>query len=953
MSRNMCHSNDGLFYQEELRLNRIKGQMSESAEFSQLRDNFPESLKPAFKLPQYQKFLKRHLPLLSGKEKSFESLALITSYAILKRLNDSLAFQMFMTDDRSVSEIRDQTEEATPFEAGLRLIFSEELKKFQVSLVSYIESNWFSTRHNETLVEDDSQRISKSPFDATHTQLLFAPSGSGKTAYIFAELKRNYGYYIVSSAIGKGGDAHSSGLDGNIFDPKVLKGVSRDTRELFDLLHCISPLSFGYRVTRWILVTFWNRIVEARCRVFRAFRKAGKLRSSPESWLSFQLNCDEWDPFSYIFRALSLFHVDTKNADSIEFLYAGDLSEDNVVQWVCLDEAQEDLRYHIVDDDYNNMLDIAMLGLFFPNFCRQAICAGTSLNLRKAIASRRLLDQVFFDSEVAKPYRKWSSVLDFPLVMDKSDLESTLRDCGLKSQKVLDTAAEHGSALFGRIKWTAMYAESILTELKKQKLSDEDTHTDDEYNALNLRNLADETYKTIITHLIDKLRIIEERGDGSKLLDQLLKAAISTDIRGLPHVFQHDSDMKLVDQDFAMVGTKIDQISIKLKRYFTIVTKKTNLLKARLRNHDDVEEGTIYLLSQAAHSKFSISGYTINAITPEVATNGFTIVDCKSIKMKSDKTKQAYNQNGRATRHSKLENDLSRWNLRIEVKTDNSLFAKLKEGVTLNTKTADEVNSFLEEHSYININIPIADLSMLVHNGFRIEQSTLVGELKERVVIDAILRFFDNKLNDKLINYIKGLSTRTGLGHPSEYFLTIVSIPHFSAVECELRKSWILRSFLFKSQQLRQFFTSSSNSGGRLHEKWKERRQRAKARLAQAENGSGSPSSQITDLQESTLVSGDRTVVKFDSLKDWVTGFLEWLTAIENGFKPCASFLFPHNDFGPDLIFALRTETGDIILCSIQVSRACRRSSSLWAKEKSCNKLWSTPFGFLQASMIR
>ena len=212
---------------------------------------------------------------------------------------------------------------------------------------------------------------------------------------------------------------------------------------------------------------------------------------------------------------------------------------------------------------------------------------------------------------------------------------------------------------------------------------------------------------------------------------------------------------------------------------------------------------------------------------------------------------------------------------------------------------------------------------------FSIKQSTLVGELKERVVIDAILRFFDSKLNDKLINYIKGLWSRTGLGHPSEYFLAIVSIPHSSAVECELRDSCMLRSFLFKSQQLRQFFTSSSNSGDRLREEWEERRQRVKASLAQAENGLGNQSSQITDLKESTLVSGGRTVMKFDSLENWIEQFLEWLTAIENGDKPCASFLLPHNDFGPDLIFALRTETGNIILCSIQVSRACRRSSSL------------------------
>ena len=306
---------------------------------------------------------------------------------------------------------------------------------------------------------------------------------------------------------------------------------------------------------------------------------------------------------------------------------------------MCLDEAQEDLQYHIVGVDRFNMLDIAMLGLFPHGFYRQAICAGTSLNLRKAIDSRSLLERVF--DGAGNQYWKWKSyksVLDFPLVMDESQLKSALRDCGIESKKVLEIAAKHGSALFGRIKWTAMYTESIKTELKKLGLSDSDTQTDEEYNALNLRHLADETYETVISHLIGKLRTIEERGDGSKLLNQLLEAAISADIRGLPHVFQHDSDMKLVDQGFAMVQTKIDPISIKLERYFIIVTKNINLLEARLTNSDDVEAGTIYLLSQAADSNFAVSGHTMNAITPEIATSGFTIVDCLTTKIKPIRT---------------------------------------------------------------------------------------------------------------------------------------------------------------------------------------------------------------------------------------------------------------------------------------------------------------------------
>lgn len=59
--------------------------------------------------------------------------------------------------------------------------------------------------------------------------------------------------------------------------------------------------------------------------------------------------------------------------------------------------------------------------------------------------------------------------------------------------------------------------------------------------------------------------------------------------------------------------------------------------------------------------------------------------------------------------------------------------------------------------------------------------------------------------------------------------------------------------------------------------------------------------------------------------------FLDWLAAVGEHRTPNASFLFPHNDFGPDIIFALRkkkpptdddtvgAKEDDVIVCSIQV----------------------------------
>lgn len=58
---------------------------------------------------------------------------------------------------------------------------------------------------------------------------------------------------------------------------------------------------------------------------------------------------------------------------------------------------------------------------------------------------------------------------------------------------------------------------------------------------------------------------------------------------------------------------------------------------------------------------------------------------------------------------------------------------------------------------------------------------------------------------------------------------------------------------------------------------------------------------------------------------------MDWLAAVEEHHTPNASFLFPHNDFGPDIVFALRKKKhptdddtngvgkDDVIVCSIQV----------------------------------
>ena len=98
-----------------------------------------------------------------------------------------------------------------------------------------------------------------------------------------------------------------------LFDPKVLAGVPRDTRELLMWLKDIWPLVAGMKDSDsfdYLFLTcsdWWRRIMETRHGIFRSFCAALGSHSSPALWLSFQLDYHDWDPFVDIFRVLVLF----------------------------------------------------------------------------------------------------------------------------------------------------------------------------------------------------------------------------------------------------------------------------------------------------------------------------------------------------------------------------------------------------------------------------------------------------------------------------------------------------------------------------------------------------------------------------------------------------------------------------------------------------------------------
>lgn len=79
-------------------------------------------------------------------------------------------------------------------------------------------------------------------------------------------------------------------------------------------------------------------------------------------------------------------------------------------------------------------------------------------------------------------------------------------------------------------------------------------------------------------------------------------------------------------------------------------------------------------------------------------------------------------------------------------------------------------------------------------------------------------------------------------------------------------------------------------------------------------------------IRDHCLVEGEKTGHCYDQSQSAVP-IWEWMRSIRENEKPVASFYFPDNLAGPDLVFALKSSKrreksprDDIVLCIVQVS---------------------------------
>ena len=132
-----------------------------------------------------------------------------------------------------------------------------------------------------------------------------------------------------------------------------------------------------------------------------------------------------------------------------------------------------------------------------------------------------------------------------------------------------------------------------------------------------------------------RLNALQERWDCGELLDQLLEAAISADILNRPHVFYEKSDLKLVEQGFAIVYSWMDDLESKLNGRFKFVGRKKRQLIAELKEDKSVEDGLVNLL-EVEKAQCVLTDCLTDKLTDGMLRDGFTLVDCSIAKLATD-----------------------------------------------------------------------------------------------------------------------------------------------------------------------------------------------------------------------------------------------------------------------------------------------------------------------------
>ena len=382
--------------------------------------------------------------------------------------------------------------------------------------------------------------------------LLYGVSGSGKTRTIEHHLHNHWGYYLLPGNL----NSTTQPIDGNLYDPRVEKGHSKDSCFLWGLIQNVDDVMPGMDNHKVSIAEWSNRLILSRHLIFNMFLKvtAQNLEAqNPAKWLEFQKSCSTFDPFETLFKLLLLFIGNFNSYLDLRFPdLMFDLSNLNSLLrkkpfYYCLDEAQCYLDTPIPirtpsEDNNPNLLGLVCTEiLLVPYKDARLIVSGTSLELQKTASTITSIRQ----SEGRKMApTKYKTFTDFPLLTSGEQLRSLVKERGLlvEPEGLLELVEKYGVPLQGRYLWSSRYVDrlkELMGPLDKDVIS----------------NAAEDTIKEAKDSLKERLsRLQDERKD--EILKELCRVVIQSELLDRPTIFQKDTDHTMITEAFAVVETQ-------------------------------------------------------------------------------------------------------------------------------------------------------------------------------------------------------------------------------------------------------------------------------------------------------------------------------------------------------------------------------------------------------------
>ena len=292
---------------------------------------------------------------------------------------------------------------------------------------------------------------------------------------------------------------------------------------------------------------------------------------------------------------------------------------------------------------------------------------------------------------------------------------------------------------------------------------------------------------TIVDCTMDKLASeLEEEGfsivkeSQNQLRVQLVKASTLTNN-------QIDELAKRMNNGFHVKDCMKDKLTTEMVKHgFTIWGgDKRGKLRNLLKEQDiTIDKETDYQLTARLEEKFSIVDQKVSKLEARLKKEGFIMVD-KTMDQLTEVSKNGFTILGghkETQLRVRLRGRLSGQGFTVEQETDKRLRVKLKESCTIEDGRRDDLAASLRDSGFIIVNKTIDQLDKLVERPFTIincSKNELMAKLAERVVIDAIILFFMGHyhLDEKLMTFVRLVTSRTGIGHFTENYLAVVSLP--------------------------------------------------------------------------------------------------------------------------------------------------------------------------------